>query len=92
MIALLAALAMVIQDILEVCKIQSEARNRGLLAGIFDSLMWLAMILTTAVSVTTLQGHNTPEKVFVILAVSAANLIGSILGVSLGKRIVKDAK
>lgn len=90
LIALYAALAMVVQDILGVCMVQAEARNRGLLAGIFDSLMWLATITTTTLSVTTLQGSNTRDKVVVVVAVTAANLLGSITGVIIGKRFIKE--
>jgi CDP-diglyceride synthetase len=91
LIALWAAIAMVIQDVLAVMMVQAEARNRGWLAGSFDSLQWLAGIATTTISVTALQGHDFPRKVLVICAVSAANMFGSLLGVRLGKRFIKDA-
>lgn len=89
-IALLAAIAMIVNDIFGVLMIQSEARNRGVLAGIFDSCQWFAAIATTTISVTALQGHSTKEKILVILFVTAANLIGSITGVLIGKRFIKE--
>ncbi len=87
-IAVLAALAMVFQDVLGVCMVQAEARNHGWIAGVCDSTMWLFAIATTTLSVTALQGHNTNEKVLVVVAVTAANLIGSQLGVLVGKRFI----
>lgn len=90
MIALLAALCMVVQDILGTCMVQAEARNHGWLAGLFDSIMWLFAIATTTITVTALQGHSLHEKVTVIVAVTAANLIGSQLGVLVGKKFIKD--
>lgn len=91
-IAILAALSMVAQDILEVCKDQAQARNRAVLAGLFDSLMWLALITTTSISVTALQGHKTSQKVLVIILVSAANFIGQFTGVLIGKKYIKENK
>jgi hypothetical protein len=90
LIALYAAIAMVIQDVLCVMMVQAEARNRGWLAGAFDSIQWLAAISTTTISVTALQGHDFGEKVLVVCAVSAANLFGSLLGVEIGKRFIRD--
>lgn len=91
-VALLAALAMVAQDILGVLMVQAEARNRGYLSGVLDSLQWFAVISTTTISVTALQGHNLREKLLVIVFVTAANLLGSIVGVAIGKRYIKDGR
>lgn len=90
MIPLLAALAMVLQDVLSVGLVQAEARNRAALAGTLDTLAWLAGITTLSISVTTLQGHSTSQKIIVVLAVSAANFIGSYLGVKIGKRYITE--
>ncbi len=91
-IALLAAFAMVFNDILGTLMVQAEARNRGWLAGIFDSLQWFATITTTTISVTALQSHSLHEKVLVIILVTAANLTASQVGVLIGKRLIKEAK
>lgn len=92
MIALLAAVAMLIQDVLSVLMVQAEARNHGWLAGLFDSFGWIATITTTSISVTTLQGHNLDEKVLVVSSVTAANFLGSALGVYLGRKLIKEQK
>lgn len=89
MIALYAAIAMIAQDIIAVPLVQAEARNRAVLAGILDTLGWLVMITTTYISVNTLQGHDTKEKVLVIVAVSCANFIGTYTGTKLGARYIK---
>jgi hypothetical protein len=89
-VALLAAGAMVINDVFGVLMVQAEARNRGVLAGLFDSLQWFATITTTTISVTALQGNNFWEKALVIVLVTAANLIGSYVGVVVGKRFIKE--
>ena len=89
-IAILAALAMVLQDVLAVGLVQAEARNRAVLAGILDTIGWLATITTLSISVTTLQGHSFTDKVIVIVFVSVANFLGSYLGVKIGKRYIKE--
>ncbi len=91
-IAILAALCMVFQDVLGVVMVQAEARNHGWIAGVADSIQWLFAIATTTFSVTALQGHNLHEKILVIVAVTLANLVGSRLGVLVGKKLVKEQK
>lgn len=87
-----AAAAMLVQDITAVLLVQAEARNRAVLAALFDSVMWLASIACTTVSVTTLQGHHTSAKVTVLAAVELANVVGCIAGVRIGKRLIRERK
>lgn len=89
---LLAALAMVIQDIMGVLLVQSESRNRAGLAALFDCLMWLAQMSTTTITVTALQGHQLSAKAAVIVAVEAANIAGCYAGVAIGRRFIKAEK
>jgi hypothetical protein len=89
MIALWAALAMVAQDVFAVLLVQAEARGRAALSAVLDSLMWLASIATTTISVTALQSHHLGAKTVVIVAVSAANMVGSFSGVKIGERFIK---
>jgi biotin transporter BioY len=89
-VALWAALAMVAQDILGVCLVQAEARNRAHLAGIMDTAGYLCAFLTTAFAMGSYVEHGWDEKTFVILiAVSAANYLGTVTGVKIGKRWIK---
>jgi len=89
-IALLAAGAMLITDVLGVVMVQAEARNRGWLAGLCDCAQWLVGITTTTVAVTTLQGHSTTQKIVVVVLVSAANILGTKLGQIIGSHFVTD--
>lgn len=91
MIAIYAAAAMFIQDLLMVGMVQAEARNRAVLAGFLDSAGWIATITTTTISVTALQGHKLSEKILVVSAVTCANFFGSYTGVKIGKRYIKEA-
>lgn len=88
--ALIAAVTMVVTDVLGVVMVQAEARNRGWLAGWCDTAQWLVGIATTTISVTALQGHSLAEKVWVVALVSAANLFGTKLGAVIGHRFVQD--
>lgn len=88
LIAVLAALAMLVQDVLATVMVIAENRNKGALAGALDSLGWLATITTTSISVTSLQGHSIAEKVWVLVLVSAANFFGTWLGVIVGQKFV----
>ena len=87
---LFAAGCMVVQDILAVLLTDAEARNRGWLAGILDSAVWLFAIATTTIAVTALQGHSLAGKVELVAFVTVANLIGMRLGVWIGTRYIKN--
>ena len=90
LIALWAALAMVVQDILGVLMVQSENRKRGTLAGVFDAAGWLFALVTLKYSLAAVDGHNTSLKVLVVLSVTVANIIGSRLGVMFGDKFFPD--
>lgn len=88
--ALTAAVFMLLNDIAAVLLVQSEARNRPGLSAIFDSVMWLASIFTTTISVTALQGHHLSAKALVIVCVTLANVAGCYIGVAIGRRFIKE--
>lgn len=83
-VAVLAAVAMLVQDVFGAAMVLLEAKEHGWVAGALDSGMWLFGILTTSISVTALQGHDTVEKVMVLGLVSVANVVGTRLGVWMG--------
>ena len=89
MSSLWAAAAMLAQNVLAVFLVQAEARNRALLAGLLDCLMWPAGMITTTITVTALQGHHAGLKGEVIAAVTLANFVGSSAAVSLGRRFIR---
>jgi hypothetical protein len=86
---LLAAVAMVVQDVLAVCLVQAEARNKAGLAAGLDAVMWIASIAVTSISVTALQSHHLSTQAAVRIAVTLANVAGSYAGVKVGERLIK---
>lgn len=92
LIALVAAACMAVTDVLGACMVMAEAAERGWLAGFLDMAGWYVSIATTTISVTALQGHDTAEKVAVLILVGAANLLGTRLGVLTGKLILSRKK
>jgi hypothetical protein len=88
--AVYAASAMLIQNILGVLMTQAEARNRGWLTGILDSFGWIAAIVTTSISINAINGHSLSTKILVIAAVTLSNLFGSLIGVWIGKKYIRD--
>ncbi len=89
---ILAAVAMLAQDIISVALVQAEARSRAHLSAVLDTVGWLVNVTTVSISVVTLAGHDTARKIAVILAVSAANYLGTYMGVRIGKRYVNEGK
>lgn len=90
--AILAAVAMIVQDVLATMMVQAEARNRAAWAGALDSLGWIAGITTTSISVTEIQGGTLAAKVVVIGAVTLANFGGTFAGVHIGKRLIRGGQ
>lgn len=87
-VALYAALAMFVQDILGVLLVQAEARNHDHLAGFLDSAGYLCLAATSTIAITALQGHNLGLKVGVLSAVTVANYLGTVTGVRIGRRFI----
>ena len=90
LVAIIAATAMAIQDILGIILLMAATRNRGSLAGIMDSLQWLVGMTTTTISVSIFQGHSLYAKIVVVAFVSLANYFGTVWGEKIGSRFVKD--
>lgn len=86
-VALLAALAMVGQDLLSTWLVQAESEYRALLAGLLDTLNWPMGMAVTYTTVEALGGHDTGLKVAVCAAVSVANFGGTSAAVRIGKRL-----
>ena len=89
-VALAAALSMICTDTLGTMLVMAQARGRGRLAGLLDSVGWLFAISTTFLTVDTLSGHNMARKIAVVLAVTVANYYGTQAGEWLGTKYVKD--
>jgi hypothetical protein len=87
--ALVAAVAMVVSDVLGTCMVMAEARAMGWTAGLLDMLGWYVSIATTTISVTTLGGHDLTNKIYVLTFVGLANIFGTKLGQLTGSRFLK---
>lgn len=90
LVVVYAAAAMLVQNILGVLMTQAEARNKGWLTGILDSLGWIAAIVTTSITISALDGHSLSLKIWMITGVTLANLFGSLWGVWLGRKFIRD--
>lgn len=88
-LCILAFIAMVLQDILGVAQTQANARDRAQLSGFLDMVSWLVALYTTFISLDALNGHDLVLKISVIVSVSVANYVGSVLGVKLGQKYIK---
>lgn len=67
----------------------AEAREMGWLAGALDMAGWYVSIGTTTISVSSLEGHDTAKKIYVLIFVGLANMIGTKLGQVTGSRLLK---
>ncbi len=90
--AALAALCMVVVDVLATIMVQAEAANRGWLAGIMDTLGWYPSIICTTLCVLALDGHSVSAKGAVLALVGLANLLGTKLGQVAGKRLLASRR
>lgn len=90
-IALWGFLAMLAQDFFMTNMVIAESRGRWVLAGLLDCVGWLAQIATISVSVTTILKHGfSSVTVVVIVAITAANFLGTGLSTLLGDRLIKE--
>ncbi|HEX7355254.1 MAG TPA: hypothetical protein VF288_10530 [Mycobacteriales bacterium] len=92
LVAIVAAVAMFVDDAISVVLVQAEAANHGWLAGICDGAMWGVGILTTTISINAFDGHSLTEKVLVALLVTVANVLGTKAGQLMGKRLLSSAR
>jgi hypothetical protein len=81
---------MFVQDVLGTVQTQAAARNKALLSAVMDSIVWLALISTTTISVDAILTGSWAAKISVVAAVTIANFTGTYAGVKLGERYVKE--
>ena len=88
-IALAAAVAMIAQDILATLMTMAENRQHPWWAGLLDAGMWLTGLFTTlwGAGNVILHGWNA-HSIAVIATITAANVLGTALGVKLGDRLM----
>ena len=92
LICLAAFFAMLVLNIVSVAEIQATNRNKAAMSGLLDVISWLVALFTTFISLDALDGNNLALKVSVIATVSAANFIGSVMGVNLGKKYIRSVR
>lgn len=91
-LALLAAVAMIAQDLLLTWMVQAESRNRWVLAGLLDCAGFLAQVTTFGVSIDAIVKHGLNRQTLVVLgALTVANFIGTGLGTLLGSKWIHAA-
>lgn len=89
LVALIAAVCMLVTDVLYTAMTMAQASGRGWLAGFLDAAGWYVGITTTTISVESLAGHSVTKKVWVLLLVGGANVLGTKLGEDTGARLLK---
>ena len=88
-VLLAAGVAMIVQDVLGTLMTIAENRHRPWLAGLLDSGMWLAGLLTTLWGAGTVITHGwTPHAIAIVVTITAANVVGTALGVKLGDHLM----
>lgn len=82
-IALLAFLSMCFQDILGTAMVVFEATYNPALAGAFDVVGWFFGLICSALAIESIikNGWRTKRSLTIIAAVTAANFIGTYIGV-----------
>jgi hypothetical protein len=83
---------MILADVLSTIMVMAEAKERGWLAGLLDMAAWYVSIATTSISVTTLSGHNTVGKIYVLVLVGLSNVVGTKTGQMCGSRLLKTKR
>ena len=84
-VGLLAFVAMSIQDVMGTCMVVFESRLNAPVAGMFDVLGWLAGLICSALAIEEIikNGWRTPKSLTIIGGVSAANFLGTVLGIAI---------
>lgn len=88
-VALLAFVAMCIQDIMGTCMVIFESRLNAPVAGMFDVVGWIAGLICSALAIEEIikNGWRTRKSLAIIGAVSLANFAGTYAGVAIAVAI-----
>lgn len=92
-VALLAFAAMCVQDVMGTCMVIFESRLNAPVAGLFDVAGWIATLVCSALALEEIikNGWKTRKSLTIIAAVSIANFVGTVMGVSIGSAITHHA-
>ena len=81
-IVLITFVCFVLSNIASTIMVQAEARNRSILAGIFESLYALFWIVAAKYALST--------SAWELTALVTGNFLGAVLGTKVGERFIKD--
>lgn len=90
-LAILAFVVMIFQDLFATAMVVTESHFMPVEAGLADVAEYLTIIVLSVMTVGTVleQGWKSKRARVVILSLSAANFIGTFLGVSVASALVK---
>lgn len=86
-LALLAFVAMCIQDVLATVMVVFESKQTPWVPGFFDAGSWIAGLVCSALALDSIikGGWRNRKSMVIILAVTAANYWGTVLGVEVSR-------
>lgn len=86
-VGLIAFLAMCANDMLATGMVVFEAHYRAVLAGLFDIGGWVTAFICSALALESIikNGWRTRRSLTIIACISAANFLGTVAGVAIGK-------
>lgn len=89
-VAILAFVAMCVQDILGTAMVIEEARLNAPVAGLLDVAGWITGLICAALAIESIinEGWRTRRSLIIIGAVSTANFLGTLAGVSLASHLI----
>lgn len=88
-VALLAFLAMAVQDVLSTAMVVYESRLNAPVSGGFDVAGWIFSLICMGLALDSIlkNGWRNPRSLIIIAAVSLANFTGTYLGIYIAKAL-----
>lgn len=88
-VALLAFIAMCVTDVMGTVMVVFESRLNAPMAGLFDVMGWVSGLVCSALAIEEIvkNGWRTRKSLTIIAAVSAANFLGTVLGVAIASSL-----
>ena len=84
-VAVVAFVAMCVNDVMGTCMVVFESRLNAPLAGLFDVLGWISALVCSALALEEIikNGWRTRKSLTIIAAVSLANFFGTLGGIAI---------
>jgi hypothetical protein len=89
-VVVLAFVAMCAQDLLATTMVIAEAHYNAPVAGLFDVASWITGLICAALAIESIinEGWRTRRSLWIIGSVSAANFVGTYIGVAVASALV----